>query len=285
MPVPPEPVLRAAHRWLERLPVSGLARCRALFTTHGDFSDLTPTQYDAAYSWLGEAGLLHAHAEADTPSERLFDAAVLGGDTPWFRDADRLVRSPDELPEDARRAAQTLGLSDSEAWARICALWSKVDVTERARVGDAGERALINLLKASTVARIEHVSTVTDTRGFDIAVRSEAGDLHLEVKATTRRGRLAVYLSRHEYLTMLHDPSWHLVVIRLDDGLQAAAVASVPRSWIDEHIPINRGDFGRWESCRLDIPAHVPRSGIPALSPFFSARPSPHLTGEGVWPG
>lgn len=284
MPIPPEPVLRAALRWLEHLPASGAARTRALFTAHGEFSDITPTQYDTAYAWLRDSKLLDGTHRAIPVQWRIFDAAVAGGAT-WFPDADLLLRSADELPEDALRAAEALGLSEGQAFTRIGAVWGKVDTAERARIGAAGERAIVDLLARATDAEVEHVAAWSDGYGFDVAVRRQGFAVHLEVKSTVRRGRLTVYLSRHEYETMLSDPLWQMIAVRLTADLRLVALATVPRQWIAGQVPADRAASGRWESCRLEVPPDVPEPGIPALSPVLSGREPAVLRGFPAWPG
>jgi hypothetical protein len=268
--VPPEPVLRAAVRWLERLPASGVARVRALFTTHSDYSDITPTQYDAAYAWIRDAGLL-GEANSGVPLNcRVFDAAMAQSGVPWLRDADVLIRRPDELPEDALRAAEALGLTPEDAYAQVGSVWGKVDTEERSRIGSAGELALVELLSESAAARVEHVAAWSDGYGYDIFVDARRHCAHLEVKTTVRVGRLTVYISRNEYETMLRDPAWELVTVRLTADLQLTAVAAVPKEWIADHVPSDQTPRGRWQSCRLDIPPEVPVPGIPSIAPMLT---------------
>jgi len=281
VPLPPEPILRAAVRWLERLPASGYKRCRVLFSTLPEYSDITPTQYDTAYSWLASTGLLDgAHPEAPL-SEQVFQAALPGA--AWFRDADALIRSPDELPSDALRAAEALGLSSAEAFQHIRGAWGKVDAELRSKIGAAGEAALIKLLEKSVAAQIDHVSRRSDGYGYDIAVRGENCGLHIEAKATNRRHSLTVYLSRHEYETMAYDPKWQLVAIRLSACGEAEAICSVTTEWIKENAPRDWGASGRWESCRLSIPPSGIRSGITRLAPLFTSNCSPLLDGSAEW--
>ncbi|MFF4898377.1 protein NO VEIN domain-containing protein [Streptomyces sp. NPDC001068] len=282
MPTPPEPILRAALRWLEKLPASGAARVRALFTTHTDFSDITPTQYDAAYAWLREVGLLGG-ANSDAPVNfRVFEAAVAQTRVPWFRDADLLIRGPGELPEDALRAAEALGISPDEAYAQVNTAWGKVDTEERARIGSAGELALLEMLSESAEGRVEHVAAWSDGYGYDIFVDARHHSAHLEVKTTVRMGRLTVYISRNEYETMLRDPAWELVTVRLTPELKLRAVAAVPKDWIADHVPSDRTARGRWQSCRLDIPPEVPVPGIPSVAPMLVAAAPEVLRGVPV---
>ncbi|MFD8886996.1 protein NO VEIN domain-containing protein [Streptomyces erythrochromogenes] len=282
MPVPPDPVLRAAARWLHRLPASGAARCRAVFTTHSEFSDITPTQYDAAYAWMRKAGILDSESGVLPPEIRIYDAAILDSGASWLPDADLLVQSPDEIPEDALRAAEVLGLEPGDAYARIGTAWGKVDTAERARVGALGEEVLLSLLRASTSATVEHVAAWSDAHGYDIAVQGHGLSGHLEVKSTTRLGRLTLYISRNEYETMLRDPAWQMIAVQFTQADDPAAVWTVPRHWISAQAPADSGVLGRWESCRLHVPPGVLLPGVPALAPLMTPGASPLLLGAPV---
>ncbi|MGK5497928.1 protein NO VEIN domain-containing protein [Streptomyces sp. URMC 125] len=284
MSVPPNPVLGAAVRWLERLPTSGAARIRALFTTHSDFSDITPTQYEFAYEWICRTGLLDDVRSSIPARRRVFDSAVAHSG-PWFQDADTLVREPGELPDDILRAAEALGISEAEAYVHVRTAWGKVDTAERSKIGAAGELALVKLLTVSTYASVEHVAAWSDGYGYDIGVQAPQHHVHIEAKSTIRRGRLVVYLSRNEYETMLRDPAWELVAVRLTPELDPKAVATVPRDWIAAQVPADRTVCGRWESCRLDVPPGVPVPGIPRAAPLLTEEASALLSGSTGWPG
>lgn len=281
----PEPVLRAAVRWLEHLPPSSAARCRALFTNHQAFSDLTPTQYEAAYTWLGDTGLLDDAHSSLPAAQRIFVATITHSNAHWLRDADDLVRSPDELPDDAVRTAKALGLTPTTAYAHVVTAWGKLDTAERARVGAAGEAALVRLLRNCVNAEVNHVAAVADGYGYDIAINAADYMLHIEVKATSRRGRLKIYLSRNEYETMRRDLSWQLVAVRLTPEDHIAAVATVNREWLEAEAPTDRGAYGRWESCRIDVPLTALLPGIPSLQPVLSRRAPTLLTSDVPWPG
>ncbi|MCQ6251805.1 protein NO VEIN domain-containing protein [Streptomyces malaysiensis] len=268
---------------MERLPVTGAARVRALFTAHSDFSDITPTQYDAAYAWIQESGLLENPGHGVPAERRVFNSAMAHSGAPWLRDADLLVRGPDELPDDALRAAEVLGLSKLDAYSQINSVWGKVDTEERARIGAAGEAALLELLASSIDAHVEHVAAWSDGYGYDISVHGARHRAHLEVKTTMRRGRLTVFVSRNEYETMLRDTAWELVAIRLTPELEITAIGTVPKEWIAEQVPIDQSARGRWESCRLDVPAEVPVSGIRSLFPTLAENASELLLGTAGW--
>jgi hypothetical protein len=278
--IPPDPVLRAAVRWLERLPQSSVARCRALFSTHQDFSDITPTQYDAAYQWLATSGLLDRPSNASSELRVFAAASSMAG---WFPDADVLIAGPDELPADAARAATVLGISDRIAYGLVTARWTKVDIELRQRIGLAGETALVALLEANLDAAVDHVAVYADGFGYDVAVVGQAGEVHLEVKSTLRSGRLTIYLSRNEFETMRRDKSWRLIAVRLNPDLKLIAVGTVPSGWIASEVPDDRRSYGRWESCRLDVPPHVVEPGIPAGLSMRRQGASDLITGKRSW--
>lgn len=279
----PEPVLRAARRWLEHLPGAGAARTRSIFATHPEFGDLTPSQYEAAYTWLSDNGLLTGPGPGVAVEELLFDAVVSGSGAGWLPDADVLVRGPDEVPVDALQAAAVLGLSPDTAYARVHGMWGKVDMAERARIGDAGETALVKVLAGSTTCQVDHVAARSDGYGYDISAVWSSAAAHLEVKSTLRRRRLSIYLSRHEYETMRRDPWWSLTVVRLTSKLALDAIATVPTRWIATQVPSDAGSFGRWESCRLDVPQEVLHPGVPALSLTLHHSAPDILKGTAGW--
>lgn len=265
MSLPSEPILRAAVRWLELLPASGVPRARSLLTSHPNFSDLTPTQYGTALSWLGDLGLLGLD-HSDVPTGlRILGAYFENQTTPWLRDADALVQSPDELPGDVLEAAESLGVSANDTYAQLRTSWGKVDTRERERVGAAGETELVDLLRRATNAIVEHVAAFSDGFGYDIAVTGEHHAAHLEVKSTTRRNRLSVYLSRNEFEVMLRDPNWVLIAVRLTPDLKIDGVGSVPTDWIRARVPQDIDIAGRWASCRLDVPPMAVDSRVSAL--------------------
>lgn len=279
MHVPPEPLLLAAKRWLETLPASGgISRAQALLTTLPEYSDLTPTQYASALSWLSEVGLLPMRPTGGPIANQVLSAVFEYAAPAWIRDADELVQSPDELPIDVVSAGAALGLSLPEIYEQLVSSWGKVDTAQRERVGAAGEAALVDLLRQRGTGRVDHVSMWSDGFGYDIAFTSREASAHLEVKSTTRVGRFTAYLSRNEYRVMLRDPRWALVVVRLSADLTITGVGSVPAEWVAQNVPRDTGVFGGWESCKLRIPEEVVSAGIPKINDAIAA-PLPHWSG------
>ncbi|MCB9440306.1 MAG: DUF3883 domain-containing protein [Mycolicibacterium sp.] len=282
MPVPSSTVLRAAARWLEHRRESSDAQLRALFRAHPAFADITPTQYTTAYEWLQARGLLKASPTTDDCVHVVFEAAIR--EALWFRDSDLLVPEPNSMPQDGMFAAEALGIEPSEAFAIVHSCWGKVDTAERERIGAAGEYALISLLQSVPDVQVRHVAAVSDGYGYDIHAALLDATLHIEVKTTTRRGRLLIFLSRNEFEAMRRDPDWLLVALRVSDAMRPIATATVDRNWIAMSAPEDQPG-GRWESARLDIPHHAITPGIAPIYTRSTFRAPAILQGEPTWPG
>lgn len=276
MRLPPEPILLAARRWLELLTSSGgIPRAQALLTTHRQYSDVSPTQYAAALSLLREFELLDK-VSWPIPIANLILGAIFEKAAPrWVQDADELVRTPDELPTDIVSAGEVLGLDANGVYEQLVSSWGKVDTAIRERVGAAGEAALVSVLRESPADRVDHVSTWSDGFGYDIAFEHGATAAHLEVKSTTRTGRFAAYLSRHEYEVMLRDQQWLLVALRLSSKHEIAAAGSVPRDWIATNAPRDAGTSGSWVSCKLEVPEDIIENNLKQLGMDVASRLPP----------
>lgn len=279
MRLPPEPILLAARRWLELLPSSGgIPRAQALLTTHSQYSDLSPTQYATALSWLRDLDLLGKIGSPIPLANLVLGAIFENAAPPWVQDADELVQSPDELPTDIVSVGEVLGLDANGVYEQLVTSWGKVDTAVRERVGAAGEEALVSILRESAAGRVDHVSTWSDGFGYDIAFARGAASAHLEVKSTTRTGRFTAYLSRHEYTVMLRDHRWVLVALRLTADLEIAGVGSVPRDWIAVNVPRDAGTSGSWASCKLEVPEEIIEDNVSQLGAKVASRLPPWRT-------
>lgn len=276
MPIPPESILRAAVRWLERIPTSGVARTRSLLVTNPRLADLTPTQYEMALDWIRRTGLASKpQMPWKSPAETVYEAAVT--EAVWFRDLDVLISSPDDLPADAAAAAAAIGLSENDGFRLATTKWAQVDTEQRERVGAMGEAQLIELLRSSVVGTVEQVSKWTDNAGFDVLVRVSGANWHLEVKTSTRQQRTTFYLSRNEYEVMRADPQWALVHLALDREDQVVRIRTIDSRFIREAAPADTGAYGRWQSCSVDVPPEAQRVGIPQLQSALRRDASPLL--------
>lgn len=215
--------------------------------------------------WISDLGLL---SSADSPvpvANRILGAIFENAPPPWVRDADALVQAPEELPTDIVAAGMVLGVGADAIYEQLVVSWGKVDAAVRERVGSAGEAALVALLRVLSDGRVDHVAAWSDGFGYDIAYVGGTVSAHLEVKSTTRSGRLTVYLSRNEYNVMLRDDRWVLVAVRLTADLEIDGIGNVPSAWIAEQAPRDVGRLGGWASCKLEVPHEVIGNGIPEL--------------------
>lgn len=263
--IPAEAVIVAAARWLDLLGRSTELQASILIRSNSRYADLTPTQYSAALEWL------HSLSWTSLPKSSLERSQTLGqmtsqgrreillaslleaADPPWLENADVLIHSSDDLPQDIERWAELLGLPASSGFRVVRRISGKIDLKQRAQVGSAGEIALCVLLEAKWPGAIDHVAERDDGFGYDISASIQEVEWHLEVKATTRRGRLSFFLSRHEFETGLTDDYWKLLIVGLDDGLQARCIAEVDKSALEKFAPGDRTTSACWESARYDI--------------------------------
>lgn len=271
-------VLAASARWLDLLRRSSLGQAWSLIGNDPRFADLSRTQYHAGLEWLLARGLVVEVSESVALSPRaaslpvtdilieVMSEALEMDQPPWLLDADELVRSPDDLPSDAERLAEALGVPDDRCLLAVRRAQAKVDLETRARVGAAGERALLAALEERWPGSTTHVSALDDTAGYDIAVNLPSGATHVEVKSTNRRGRLDIYLSRHEYETSRLDPLWRLVVVGLDGQEALAAVATVHAGVLGDRAPADSDSRTSWDSARFRIDGGDLDTGFRPLS-------------------
>lgn len=263
--LPPDRVLAGSLRWLDLLHRNTLRQTWTIFDHDPRYGDLTRTQYHSALDWLASAGLVARTDGAAQLTDSVrnltsVEAAVavlaraLELDPPaWLADADALVADPRDLPQDVGRLAEALNLHGAGALEAIRRAQRKVDLEARARIGAAGETGLIQLLETHWPDSTTHVAADDDTAGYDIAFVLDCMTWHIEVKATNRRGRLVIYLSRHEYETSLSDPAWRLVVVGLDEQGQLAALATVRCDLLHDRSPTDTHGATKWSSARYEL--------------------------------
>ena len=197
----------------------------------------------------------------DLAAELLTD--VLGRTPPpWLLDADDLLREPDDLPQDACSLATVLGLTPTQTLRAIRHAQRKVDLDSRRQVGLRGELALLEALEGRWPGSTAHVAATDDAAGYDIAVTLPSGTTHIEVKSTNRRGRLDVFLSRHEYETARVDPAWRLVVVGLDPNSCFGALATVSLDVLKDRAPTDSASNATWDSARFTLDARDLETGL-----------------------
>jgi hypothetical protein len=182
---------------------------------------------------------------------------------PWLADADSLIPDVAGLPQDATHLAALLDVPEPLAWATVQQIQGHLDLAARARVGAAGELALIAALEREWPSSTDHTSLTNDGFGYDIVLNLGETRWHLEIKTTTRRGRLVIHLSRHEYDVGLVDPTWRMVVVGLDEIDEARGVATVDAATIRERAPRDVAAATSWASARYEL---LPTDLSPGLS-------------------
>ena len=241
--------------------------------------DLTQTQYASALEWLKSLELLIENRLArleisavakSMPTEQLhqllFERFLLSDVPLWLPDADSLLRKTDEIPEDAAHFAHSLGLNDELTLGSIRNVHGRIDLSERTRVGAAGEQALVQLLERHWPQSTYHVAEFHDGFGYDLVFQQDGLEWHIEVKATTRRGRLVIHLSRHEYDVSLLDRQWRLVVVGLDDQLRLKSIATVQHSEVLRRSPRDTSGSARWEAAAHEITSNDVKAGLSFIS-------------------
>lgn len=283
--LPAESVARAAARWLRLLRSSSVGQAWALVRADSSYMDLTQTQYAEALDWLAATGFLSHEDGALVPTaastalsgahvrQLLFARTLETWDPPWLLDADILVSDMSEIPQDALILAGELGLPDAAAFSAIREVHGRMDLQLRSAVGAAGERTVVDLLEGAWPGSTVHVALTDDGFGYDISFELGQNEWHLEVKATTRRGRLVIHLSRHEHDVSLLDPHWRLVVVGLRDDHSLGAIATVDHQRLWQRAPVDLYPGSPWQSVRHDV------SSVD-LEPGLS-----FIAGEHVFPG
>ncbi|MFF5082155.1 protein NO VEIN domain-containing protein [Actinoplanes sp. NPDC000266] len=271
----PERTLRAALRWLYLLSRSSYDQAAALIRADPAYADLTRTQYATALDWLvsiklvadSEQGfVLIGRAAQSAPgsfARVLLGATLQETQPPWLAEADSYVSKPDDMPSDLAHIANALGLPESEAVLAVRQVHRKIDLAERARIGLAGESALVQLLNMVAPGSARHVALESDGLGYDIELSNGRAVWHLEVKSTNRRGRLVVFLSRHEYEIAQLDPAWRLVTIGLTEDGAIGAVGTVPTAVLVTKAPADSTATARWESARYTLGPQDIVAGLP----------------------
>ena len=272
--LPPRPVVRAAVRWLRLLRSYTMTQSWTLIRADSSYTDITLTQYSDALDWLMATEVLTIASGklsmkwglSKLPSvqmhQLLFARALEEAGPSWLPDSDILVADSSEIPHDAAMLATELDISDSAAFSLIREVHGQIDLQQRELVGSAGELALIKLLEECWPGSTIHVSLIDDGLGYDIALIFGTEEWHLEVKSTTRRGRLVIYLSRHEHEIARVDRDWRLVVVGLRKDHSPAAIALIDYEQLAQQAPMDIDQSSTWMNVRYQIPGTAIRPGL-----------------------
>lgn len=268
----PKYLLIAATRWLSLLERSSRSKASALLQESPEYADLSSLNYLEAYEWLESLGILPIR-DVRKSREAVLLAAL--GDTMlqgWEVDGSLAIPSPDYLPLSVVEAAEAIGLTLEEAWTVASGRGHQLDLERRRAIGRAGEEALARHLR-DRGASVDHVALWSDSHGYDLAVTVNNRESRVEVKTTTSRARLRIFLSRNEFETSVKDASWTLAVVLLDTTTwDLARVAELPKGLLPSMMPADSSRAVRWESCRLDVPTSSIVPGIPSIIADDPAR-------------
>lgn len=269
-----ETIAEAARRWIALLRTSAFPQASALIRADARYIDLTKTQYSTALDWLtvqkfvraGENGLeLNPRFALRTPAQMnqvLFERILETSDLPWLADADSLIPDASELPQDAAKIGAMLGLSDMCAFLTVRQIHGRIDLEKRALTGAAGEKALMAFLELRWPGAASHVAESNDGFGYDIAFFHSGVEWHLEVKSSVRRGRLTVYLSRHEFEVGRSDPNWRLIIVGLTPDLRMHSLSTAPFPAVVCRAPADSCFESKWQSASFQLPAEELVKGL-----------------------
>lgn len=269
--LPAETWLEAARRWLVLLQTSPAPQAWQVIRGDSSYADISTTQYMSGLDLLIDLGLVSrdqdgpqvSAAALATPAEGLpdllFREVLRGVEPPWLRDADVLVADADDLPQDAIKLAAALGLGDAAALTAVRQVHGKLNLAARARIGLAGETAVVQLLRTHGLSNVRHVALADDGLGYDVAARAADCWWHIEVKSTSAASRLRFFLSRHEFAVGQLDPNWLLVIVALD-GECLSGCWTVDAAYLAANAP--QDGEARWETARYSPRAAQVVAGI-----------------------
>jgi hypothetical protein len=187
-------------------------------------------------------------------NQLLFMKAVEVSDRPWLPDADVLIQDVADLPEDAAKLGASFGLSEDSTLVGIRQVHGHIDLELRRVIGGAGERALVAALEHQWPGSTVHVALENDGYGYDVAFQQPGGrSWHLEMKTTTRQGRLILHLSRQEHDVGRLDPAWRLLVVGLDSDHELECLATGTGEALFARAPRDTPAGAKWQSASYEL--------------------------------
>lgn len=191
-------------------------------------------------------------------AENLLSSGLIFIDNDFMRISTRDL--PDWLIQDLKQGIQI-------AWDMLNVidptqrLSNKFDNIFNEELGYGGETAVIAELRSrldeNIHNRIQHISLIDDSAGFDIRAPSTL-DSHynflLEVKTTSRPGLFfSFFISRNEVRVAALNQNWRLIGV-VKKGGNYSILGSLLFIQISSFLPINQSDNGKWESAKITIP-------------------------------
>lgn len=279
MRIPPRATVSAISRWVELIPYYGVEGARVRLGSMNRYQDLSLTQYGAALEYMYQVGILGEGFVLRDPAQ-LFEQILVESNCVWVQDADVLVRSEAEIPEEGLAVGEALGLAPRQCYLGVKRAYSRVDSQRLKEIGDLGELAVLSLLELRDNFVVDRVASWSDSHGYDIEIQGGTTPIALEIKTTFRSNRKQFYLSRNEYEVMDVHPSWHLVYVVLDRGSAPVFLGCVDNQWIQSVSPRDCGGArgSRWATARYEVPDEFVTPGIPVVGPFVKGNGSKLLS-------
>jgi hypothetical protein len=137
-------------------------------------------------------------------------------------------------------------------------------------VGEKGEKfvfdQLSEILDEYKIHKLEHVSKIDDTLGFDIISPTNNSDkmVFLEVKTTVQSGPFKLYLSRNEYeVSQREAQNWFLVLVRIKDDIPVIS-GFIENNKLSGIVPVDVNEkISRWENISICAQECWIRPGLP----------------------
>lgn len=152
--------------------------------------------------------------------------------------------------------------------------WHHSVIAEELRelIGNAGEEAVLAACRKNLLAlgrrdladRVQQISLIDDTRGYDVYAPSVMGASRLlEVKTSGRSvpGAFTFYVSRNEYDTGRRNPDGWALVACTWDGAKADVVGWCRAAALTTYLPLDGS--GRWTEALVLLPQAVLTRGLP----------------------
>jgi hypothetical protein len=260
--LPAKYILVGAYRWLDLLKSSTRVQAQHLFMTSPRYADMTGSNYDEAYDWVVNKGLLEQQESGLPPSIQVLEAALADKKSALEDIGLETISSPGLLPSPILDAARLLKIDDAEAWRVTVAAKYKVDLERRTRIGALGEEALVGLLTQAGM-KVYHGSLDSDALGWDVMASHIDVTKHIEVKSTTSLARLRIYLSRHEYNVSIGDAQWILAIVLITEEGRLQRLAHLRPDVLSRLVPVDGPSRGHWQLCSIDLQQAELVPGLP----------------------
>lgn len=250
----PDAIVQAAIWWVVELQRSDSLAAWALFRTTPTYRQLTASQFQLAYEWLQEIGVVDGGELLDPTSARatLFSNVISASDPLWITSAIPLDELAEDLPLDVVALADDLALSTDSVLDSLQLTRRKFDAARLAEIGLRGEILLVELLRGYAGVTVHHLSLLDDSLGYDARATGRGHSALIEIKATTGVAD-RFFLSRNEFERMKKSDDWCLQLVHLADD-RISSMSFTTSEWLAAVLPSDSSDAARWNSAYVEIP-------------------------------